>query len=754
MIRKLWDKANLGVEIGSLFAALFLFLGGFLAFSLYSQYQVSQTFQELIRNRIDTRHRIATISHHITMAEESFLTFLNSKNPEDKKLGLSYLAQGRDSLQQISSSLGRTEADATLARLFGETSRLLTRFQDLQAKAIQAVETIGLTRDDGLRNRFRQAAYQLNDELQKYRLSGLYIQLLQTRRFEKEFLLTNASRIQQRWLKAISALEEAIDELDAEDVADLLAEPARAYAKAARRYSVQKDEQSLKILRVQAQRLEQALYSKYLPDAQAMLLRIRVYEKNYLLTGETKYAEAAVDAADELLDVIDSSGLSKEDKDSLTSILATYTDLFKQIVQLTEAIEHHTRETVRIGQEVQKKMNEVTATIGAIVEARITEVKNASSRRLTVTLIALTLVTILIVLGIALVIRGILKRVTGSVDFADKVAQGDLTQTMPIVNHDEIGALIESLNRMSRELRTTFSSIKEKSTEVATASATLSSTSATMSTSADEASEKAGGVAAAAEEMSANMDSIAAAMEEASTNISLLSDAADGMMGTIQEIATETDSARQVSLQAVEKSGHVREAVNELRVSASEIGKVTEAITEISEQTNLLALNATIEAARAGEAGKGFAVVANEIKELARQTAEATSDIRERIAGIQDSTGNTAGTIEEIAEVIQRIQDTIDRVSQAVADQQTTTVEMTENITQASQGIAEINENVSQSSVVAREIAADIADVSSANQNVSQASHAVDEQAGRLSTISRSLLEIIARFRIDSASRN
>ena len=73
---------------------------------------------------------------------------------------------------------------------------------------------------------------------------------------------------------------------------------------------------------------------------------------------------------------------------------------------------------------------------------------------------------------------------------------------------------------------------------------------------------------------------------------------------------------------------------------AQSISKVTEVITEISEQTNLLALNATIEAARAGEAGKGFAVVANEIKELAKQTAEATKEIKTKIEGIQTSTSD------------------------------------------------------------------------------------------------------------------
>ncbi len=89
-----------------------------------------------------------------------------------------------------------------------------------------------------------------------------------------------------------------------------------------------------------------------------------------------------------------------------------------------------------------------------------------------------------------------------------------------------------------------------------------------------------------------------------------------------------------------------------LGMAAQAIGQVTETITEISGQTNLLALNATIEAVRAGEAGKGFAVVANEIKELAKQTAEATQAIKGKIEDVQTPTASTVTEIDQISTVI------------------------------------------------------------------------------------------------------
>ena len=180
------------------------------------------------------------------------------------------------------------------------------------------------------------------------------------------------------------------------------------------------------------------------------------------------------------------------------------------------------------------------------------------------------------------------------------------------------------------------------------ASAELSASSARMSDGSREASDKAHAVAAAAEQMTANVMSVASGMEQTSTNLGTVATATEQMTSTIGEIAGNSEKARRITEEATRQAARIGEQMNQLGAAAQEIGKVTETITEISSQTNLLALNATIEAARAGSAGKGFAVVANEIKELAKQTAAATEDIKGRIAGVQSS---TAGGIAEIGKV-------------------------------------------------------------------------------------------------------
>jgi methyl-accepting chemotaxis protein len=170
--------------------------------------------------------------------------------------------------------------------------------------------------------------------------------------------------------------------------------------------------------------------------------------------------------------------------------------------------------------------------------------------------------------------------------------------------------------------------------------------------------------------------------------------------------------------------------------SSAEIGQVIKVITSIAQQTNLLALNATIKAARAGEAGKGFAVVANEVKELAKQTAKATEDIRQRIAAIQTDTKGAVQAIGTISEIISRVNYISATIATAVEEQSATTSEMSRNVAEAAKGSGEVAKNITG--------------VARAAHSTSSGATESQKAARGLAQMSTELRTLVAQFKVDS----
>ncbi|MBM9514898.1 methyl-accepting chemotaxis protein [Desulfogranum marinum] len=343
----------------------------------------------------------------------------------------------------------------------------------------------------------------------------------------------------------------------------------------------------------------------------------------------------------------------------------------------------------------------------------------------------------------------IAKPLSQCVDLAKAIAKGDMTRKVDIDQRDEVGQLGRSLNAMVVDLAGMFTDIGRGVATLSSSSTELSAVSEQLTNNAEATTSRATTVASGAEELSTNMNSVSAAMEQSSSNVGMVATATEEMSSTVNEIAQNAARAKDISEHAVAQSQQTSTKINEMGEAAGKIGKVTETITEISEQTNLLALNATIEAARAGEAGKGFAVVANEIKELAKQTGEATVDIKKQIDEMQTTTGGTIEDINAIASVITEINEVITTIASAVEQQSAATTEISENVSQASAGIAEVNENVAQSSVAVGDITKEISDISNSSAEVSEGSGNVKESAGELSRLAEQLDELVKRFKLN-----
>ncbi|MDR3469255.1 MAG: HAMP domain-containing methyl-accepting chemotaxis protein [Xanthobacteraceae bacterium] len=216
----------------------------------------------------------------------------------------------------------------------------------------------------------------------------------------------------------------------------------------------------------------------------------------------------------------------------------------------------------------------------------------------------------------------------------------------------------------------------------------------TVSSASRELEGSAGSLTSTAERAVEVTTMVAAASEEAATNVQSVASATEQMASSVNEISRQVQESADIARQAVDQARLTNSRVSELAQAANRIGNVVELINTIAGQTNLLALNATIEAARAGDAGRGFAVVASEVKALADQTAKATGEISQQIAGMQTATSESVGAIKEIGTIIGRMSEIASTIASAVEEQGAATQEISRNVQQAAQGTTQVSANI------------------------------------------------------------
>ncbi len=388
------------------------------------------------------------------------------------------------------------------------------------------------------------------------------------------------------------------------------------------------------------------------------------------------------------------------------------------------------------------------------IEAIVAEKKAkiaAGVRKQLVSVIAITAIVCLVALGVAwYVAQGLAKPIIKANELLRDIAEGegDLTRRLEISTKDEVGELSKWFNVFVEKLQKIIAQIVDNTNTLAGSATELSATSTEMAGQADAMSSQSATVAAAAEEMSANMGTMASSGETMSASVKSAAAAIEEMTSTINEIARNAESAAGVAEQAAKMVGVSNEKIGHLGTAADEIGKVIEVIQDIAEQTNLLALNATIEAARAGDAGKGFAVVASEVKELARQTAEATEDISKRISAIQSSTGESVESIGQISGVIEKVNDVSRTIASAVEEQSITAKEIANSISHVSTAADTVSRGVTETATASKEITENIARVDSAAQQTSHGAGQTQTVGNELSRLAENLRSLVGQFKV------
>ncbi len=506
--------------------------------------------------------------------------------------------------------------------------------------------------------------------------------------------------------------------------------------------------------------------------------------KNLVLRGTEKYATRVEKDAEPFRQSVQrmrALNLSADEQEALAALEKTYLE-YENAVQVAQKMHNNGEGVIAIDKAVKindgpaiKGFNDLLAVLDTMQQQSVANTNSVISLVKLIVICTLIILSCLMVVAL-LTLRSIVVPLKEEMQVAEKMADCDLTVQVTVNRGDEVGHLQKAFQSMLSQWQQIVKSFTANSANLASASTELTDMSSAMRTGSDTLHEKASNVTHATGEMSSRLTTISAAAEELSVNMNMVSENAEKssenmnqvatsteeMRATVDEIAVNTEKASAVTETAVQSVMTAAQKVDVLGEASDEINNVISVIIEISEQTKLLALNATIEAARAGEAGKGFAVVANEVKELAKQTNDATVEISSKISTMRQSTQDTITEMNNINEVVNNVNEIVTTIATAVEEQSITTRSIADNIGQASgaisemthtvgeaaSGVQEVTTNISEIAVAAGQIATDISDVQQESLMIREIAGHVEENATELVGIGTDIKNVADKFKL------
>jgi methyl-accepting chemotaxis protein len=332
-------------------------------------------------------------------------------------------------------------------------------------------------------------------------------------------------------------------------------------------------------------------------------------------------------------------------------------------------------------------------------------------------------------------LRSLTQRISDANRVAAQIASGDLTKnnSIPVAN-DELGQLIQSLDKMRNDLAQTISSIVANANGLVSSAGVLSTAANQASTSTESQAQSTASAAAAVEELTVSVDHIGQSAAEANNQ------ANEAGALAIASGAGVDDATHKITLVS-ERVEHTAMQMQTLSGQVQEIGNITIVIREVADQTNLLALNAAIEAARAGEQGRGFAVVADEVRKLAERTTASVAEISNVISVIQTGASAALESMESSRQVVGEVVVAANEASSSMRNIRNSTETVQKSIQNISHALREQRDT-------SNELAKNVEAIAQMSEENSATVLSVAETANQLASLSDNLKASVSRFRL------
>lgn len=356
---------------------------------------------------------------------------------------------------------------------------------------------------------------------------------------------------------------------------------------------------------------------------------------------------------------------------------------------------------------------------------QISDSNTATANASTIMMIIFVLAGMVLAISLGLFISNtISKPVKKMVEAAEKLAVGDVNASVEATSKDEIGELMVSFSKMIDNIRNQAFAVEkiadgDLTIEVKAKSENdllgiklyeLVETNNEILSNINSASEQ---VAAGARQVSSSSQMLSQGSTEQASSVEEITASMTEIAAQTKQNAVNANQANELAIHAQENAiqGNNRmqemvKAMGEINDSSANISKIIKVIDEIAFQTNILALNAAVEAARAGQHGKGFAVVAEEVRILAARSANAAKETTEMIEGSINKVEIGTKIAKETADALTNIVEGVSKAAALVGDIAVASNEQATGISQINSAIEQVAQLIQTNSATAEESAA------------------------------------------------